>query len=1502
MSTELGAAYLSILPDLSKLGGLVSKGMSAAGSAGSKAFNAAAGKNLGGLSKAFGAAGKDAGEALAKQALAAAKSDIAKLSKQMASATDAQANALGRLRVAQAKLDELRANSKTKASQLAAAEEAVATATRKVNSANTTVTSVTEKLTAAQGKAAEATKQLEKAQDDAAKKAPSAGARLGQGLSDAFKAGFKPQDAETKLNQIDGTKAGRGLATRFGVGFNGVFGGVVSKSAALLAATFATVGIGNLVHDSIDLEASFGQTMSTMAAVAKVPAAEIKSLSDLALKMGADTSFSAGEAADAMLELAKGGLSAATIQSGALQGTLTLAAAGGTDLATASTIASNALNTFNLQGKDMAAVAAALAGGANASSASVESLGEALSQVGPGATNAGLSLQDTVGVLSAFDAAGIKGTDAGTSLKTMLTALVPSTTAASSAMSDLGLKFTDAQGNFLPITNIAEQLRLKLSSLSEEQRTLALSTIFGSDASRAATVLMKEGAAGIGHFIKATKDQNAANEVAASRMSGTAGAIEQFKGSIETAKLQLGQFLAPAVQAGLKRLTDGLNAAVPAARGLADLLVKGDFTHNFAQAFHVAEDSPIVDFLFRLRSAAVSVFGEIRGSVTAFAAAFKAGDGDVTSSGLAGFFERLGLAARNVADGIRNVAPIVAGLAANLARDLLPPAKSLATVLLGLAAVLTGTLGSAFESVTGFLRDNATLTQSVATGVLAMVVAYKAYQGALSLVTLVGKGVLLFTKAWTVAQAALNFVMNANPIGIIALALVGLAAGLVYAYKHSETFRKVVDTVFGAVKGAVLTAVNAMVTAFHAVVGAIGAVVDFVKDHWKTILPLILGPIIGIPLFIALHWEKVKQVFMTGVSAVLGALKTAWGAIVSVLSGPVNAVVGVLQAIWSRVYPILVLPFYIANAAISAVLGLIQKAFTAVGGWVAGVFAKAWAKVSGVLAGPINVALGGIRTAWNAIVAAFNTAKNWVLAGFAKVWAATKATIVGPILLAKSGVVAAWSAITTAFTSAKNWVTGAFAKAWSAVKEKLTGPISAAVGVVKTVLGAGKGGIQWVFSQAVAAIGKIWDGLQELAKKPIRFIISTVLNDGLIDSFNWVANKFQAPTIPRFSLPKGFEDGGHYTGRLPGRASATDNMLGWTPKGAVGLATGEFIVNAQDTARMLPLLEYVNAGGELPTLGFADGGLFGSLKNSLTGAFKAGKSFGSDVLGFLSDPVKWFKDRLAGPLSRMSELGNSPFVQVATAVPRKIVDTVASKAKDLLTGTGSVFNAGLAGALNWAKTQAGRPYLWGGVGPAGYDCSGFMSAIVNVIHGRSPYSRLFATGSLPAGLFAPGPGAFEIGWLTGNPGHVAGTLNGTNVESRGGDGVVVGPRARGAHNALFNQHGHLIGYATGGVIGDPPFDELDPRGKAFKGKAILPRSALSFDSGGLLPTGYSVAYNGTGQPEPVGHDVLRKGDLDGLRIVLDVDGVGRLNAHIDTRAAKVQTRTAASLVHEYDVR
>lgn len=201
---------------------------------------------------------------------------------------------------------------------------------------------------------------------------------------------------------------------------------------------------------------------------------------------------------------------------------------------------------------------------------------------------------------------------------------------------------------------------------------------------------------------------------------------------------------------------------------------------------------------------------------------------------------------------------------------------------------------------------------------------------------------------------------------------------------------------------------------------------------------------------------------------------------------------------------------------------------------------------------------------------------------------------------------------------------------------------------------------------------------------------------------------------------------------------------------------------------------------------------------------------------------------------------------------------------DALKREGAGFG-NLAGALAFARGQAGKPYIWGGVGPRGYDCSGFQSAITNVALGQNPYSRRFATGSFPAAGWAPGPGAYMVGFFRGNPGHMAGTLLGTNVESRGGDGVVIGRAARGARDAMFGGNiYHLVG--SGGRRGgsDPAFD-ASPKARrqvAMAGGGVLYEPVVGV--GTRTGTGYTLAENGPESVTPLGAGLSSRDVEDGF--------------------------------------
>jgi TP901 family phage tail tape measure protein len=314
------------------------------------------------------------------------------------------------------------------------------------------------------------------------------------------------------------------------------------------AGATAALGLGKLIKDSVTLEAQYSKTMAQVAVATNAPQSALKSLDALAMKMGKDTVFSAQDAASAMLELSKGGLTVAEIKAGALADTLTLASAGEMQLGEAANTVVSAMGAFGMKASQTTEAVAAIAGGANASSASVSDMTMALAQAGTSAHAAGLSIQQTTAYLALLANQGIKGSDAGTSLRTMFSRLVPSTKSAKDAMRALNLTYLDSNNNLVGAEEIARRTQKAFKGLSDADRSRAVNAIFGMDAQRAVNAITAEGETGLKKYLKSTTDVTQAQKLAKAANSGTAGALEQLKGSIETAEIQFGKGLAPTIQ------------------------------------------------------------------------------------------------------------------------------------------------------------------------------------------------------------------------------------------------------------------------------------------------------------------------------------------------------------------------------------------------------------------------------------------------------------------------------------------------------------------------------------------------------------------------------------------------------------------------------------------------------------------------------------------------------------------------------------------------------------------------------------------------------------------------------------------------------------------------------------------------------------------------------------------------------------------------------------------
>lgn len=315
------------------------------------------------------------------------------------------------------------------------------------------------------------------------------------------------------------------------------------RKTSLLTTGLAAAGMaaGALGVAAIKTASDFDASMSGVQSVTRASAAEMDLLRQAAIDAGDGTIYSASEAAAGITELGKAGLSTTDILSGGLSGALDLAASEGIDVNEAAELMATALTQFGLSGDRATDVADALAAGAGNASGSARDLGFALSQAGTMAHTYGISMEETVGALSAFASAGMIGSDAGTSLRSMLQHLGKPTGEAKTLMDELGISVYDSSGHFVSLANLAGQLQTQMGGLSEEERNAAMATIFGADAVRAATQLYNWGSAGVKKWTKTVSQSGYAADMASTRTDNLQGDLEQLSGSFEKLLNNLGE-------------------------------------------------------------------------------------------------------------------------------------------------------------------------------------------------------------------------------------------------------------------------------------------------------------------------------------------------------------------------------------------------------------------------------------------------------------------------------------------------------------------------------------------------------------------------------------------------------------------------------------------------------------------------------------------------------------------------------------------------------------------------------------------------------------------------------------------------------------------------------------------------------------------------------------------------------------------------------------------------
>lgn len=325
----------------------------------------------------------------------------------------------------------------------------------------------------------------------------------------------------------------------------------IAVAGAVMVGVFGAVTVGY---------AKFEQALDQATAVIDVSIYDIQRLSDAAIEAGRTSQFSATEAAAGIEALAKAGVKATEIYGGALQGAINLAAAGGISLAEAAETASIMMIQFNKSGAEVPHIADLLAAAAGKAVGDVHDLVMALKQGGLIASQFGLSMEDTASTLALFAQNGLLGSDAGTSLKIMLLRLAAPATRAQKEMAKLGIDVWDANGAFIGMEKFAGQLQEKLGGLTDEEKDHALSVIFGTDAMRSASIMLKEGANGYRQMAEAVNDTGFAYEVMQKRMDNLAGDLKRLSGAWDSLVVSAGTGSNSALRGMTQNMTGLVNA------------------------------------------------------------------------------------------------------------------------------------------------------------------------------------------------------------------------------------------------------------------------------------------------------------------------------------------------------------------------------------------------------------------------------------------------------------------------------------------------------------------------------------------------------------------------------------------------------------------------------------------------------------------------------------------------------------------------------------------------------------------------------------------------------------------------------------------------------------------------------------------------------------------------------------------------------------------------------
>ena len=769
------------------------------------------------------------------------------------------------------------------------------------------------------------------------------------------KATEKADKYDKSLEDTQDTAKGDGFTV-----MKGALSNLVSDGIQL-----ATEAIKEFARETLQIGQDFTYTMSGVQAISGATGEELEDLREKAKELGADTVFSATTVADAMTEMAKAGWSSEQIMDG-MSGVLDAASASGEDLGNVATIVADAITGFGLSAADSTRVADLMTQAANAGTIGINDLGESFKYIAPIAGATGYNIEDVTTAISAMSMAGIKGSQAGTSLRTMLANLAKPTEKMEIAMDKLGISIIDSKGEMKPLKQLLDEMRGSFENLTTAEKEKYAATLAG-----------KEGMSGLLSILNLTQEEydaisnsmyncnGVARETSAIMQDNLSGDLEELNGGLETVQINLFEAFEPA-----------LRSATSALQSVVDVLQKHP----------------------KLLQAVATTVGILAGAVSALAT----GWGIYTAAQWLANTAILGCPLSWLLGAIVAVAAVIAVFVTYWDEITAAVKKCWEAIKSTLSKWGTWIDANVIQPVKKFfvnlwdgIKEKAT---NLWTSVKTAWANFKTWIDTTIIQPLkkwfsnLWDGIVTaLKKAWEAIKSIWDTICNVVQVAIMFIGSLMSAAFQIitlpfrfiwenckeYVFTAWEWIKNAISTAINAVKNTISTVMNAIKTVFTTVWHAIKSVVTTV---WNAIKNFITPIVNSIKSVITTAWNAIKSAVQTAMNAVKSVVSTAWNAVKSAVTNAVNAVKTKVTSVWNSI-----------KSATTSAFNSVKSTAT-----------NAWNSLKNSISNAVNSAKSKVSSVWSSIKTSTSNAFNSIKSKATNTWNNIKSAITKPIETAKS--------------------------------------------------------------------------------------------------------------------------------------------------------------------------------------------------------------------------------------------------------------------------------------------------------------------------------------------------------------------------------------------------------------------------------------------------------------------------------------------------------------------